>query len=64
MLKEGSLPHIFDALEHECETRNHQRHEVLKCACGIENIRPINCSASCQLLQLATNLLEISDADH
>ncbi len=37
MLKEGSLPHMFDALDHECETWDHQWHEVLERAGGIEN---------------------------
>ena len=39
MLKKVSLPHILDALDHERETRNHQRHEVLERASRIENIR-------------------------
>ena len=39
MLKEVRLPHMLNALDHECETGHHQRHEVLECACGIENIR-------------------------
>jgi hypothetical protein len=37
MLKEVSLPGMFDALDHERETRDHQRHEVLECAGGIQN---------------------------
>jgi hypothetical protein len=37
MLKEVSLPGMFDALDHERETRDHQRHEVLECARGIQN---------------------------
>jgi hypothetical protein len=40
MLKKVSLPRLFDALEHECEARNHQRHEVLERASGIENSLP------------------------
>jgi hypothetical protein len=40
MLKEVSLSHMLDALDRECETRDHQRHEVLECATGIENSRP------------------------
>ena len=39
MLKEVRLPHILDALDHECETGNHQRYEILECARGIENVR-------------------------
>jgi hypothetical protein len=37
VLKEGSLPHVLDALDHECDTWDHQRHEVLERAGGIEN---------------------------
>ena len=40
MLEEVSLSHIFDALHRECETRDHQRHEVLEGATGIEHSRP------------------------
>lgn len=39
MLKEVGLSHILDALDHECETRDHQRYEVLECAAGIKNSR-------------------------
>ena len=39
MLKEVSPPHVLDALDHECETWNHQRHEVLECTSRIEHIR-------------------------
>lgn len=37
MLKEGSLPHMFDALDHECATWDRQWHEVLERAGRIEN---------------------------
>lgn len=37
MLKKVGLPHMLDALDHECETRDHQRHEVPEGASGIEN---------------------------
>jgi hypothetical protein len=37
MLKEVGLPNMFDALDHECETGDHQRHKVLECACRIQN---------------------------
>lgn len=40
MLKEMCLPQILKALDHEGEKRNHQWHEVLERARGIENIRP------------------------
>lgn len=39
MLKEVRLPHMLNALDHERETWNHQRHEVLESASGIENSR-------------------------
>jgi len=38
MLKEVSLPHILDALDHEGETWDHQRHEIPERASRIENI--------------------------
>lgn len=38
MLEEVSLPNMLYALDHECETGNHQRHEVLECAPRIENV--------------------------
>ena len=37
MLKEVRLPHLLDALDREGEEWDHQRHEVLECARGIEN---------------------------
>jgi hypothetical protein len=37
MLKEARLPHVLDALDHECETRDHQRHEIPERASEIEN---------------------------
>ena len=40
MLKEVRLSHMFDPLDDECETWDHQRHEVLERACGIQNILP------------------------
>jgi hypothetical protein len=39
MLKKICLAHMFDALEHEGETRHHQGHKVLKGTGGIENVR-------------------------
>ena len=45
MLKEVRLPHVLDALDHECETRDHQWDEVLECATGIENSRSDMCIA-------------------
>jgi hypothetical protein len=40
MLNEGGLPRMLDALDHERKTRDHQRHEVLECARGIQNSLP------------------------
>jgi len=37
MLEEVSLPHMLDALEHEGETRNHQRDEIPERASGLEH---------------------------